>query len=466
MAKFAFILLLALCALFAVCSARPIIFVAQELGSNLANVTNGWSGITMVLSTLTKGRLNHRLRFYGTDNINDTLSKAWLTFTNGTIIANLNVSTNASSHYINGDIRVNETIYFYLLNDQLGVVVASKKFPKGAIAGTLHAKPNTAVTFLNGAQVVPTPVSSNALGLGFTYLADPSPLPLDLVTQTNLVLNNASFTSRVLYFHVTNATTITFNAPANFTQTAPVLATLTNDARFSAFLNGFQPVTSDFYSQQFELAYLQVNSQANPNGAIRGQLYPTTSRTRRQPPYAVETIEGNTDAQNGLNTLRFSNQQGKENNPGSYVSLQATQASNGTGNYTYQGFFKFNAPASRRNFDGIRGYTVDLNLRQFGNPSPWQFDFFDASTGIHVPFATFASPGLWTNGFADYFNSDASTFPNNRGQLIIRVTVNSASPTSLFIDLFGLRSYVSDSDTNLIVKPIILNAQLLPSKSS
>jgi hypothetical protein len=464
MSKGFFILLLALCALLAVCYARPLILVAEELDTNLPNTTNGWSGIAMAFATITKGRLNHRVRVYGTDNINDTLSAAWLAYANGTVIVNIRISSNVNNHYILGDVRVNQTVYSAMLNGDILVVVASKSFPKGAIGGIFYARPNTAVTALDGTQVVPTPSGSTSLGLGYTQVLQPAAgVPLDLIAQTNAVFTDVTFKSRVLY-NITDVTTATFNGPANSTSVGPVLVTLTNEPRYASSIVDFQPVTNDFYSPLYGLAYLQVDSTTFPAGDIRGQLYPTLGRTRRAIPNIVNTIFGDTSAPNGLATLRYANQQDNENNPGSFISLTPVLDST-TGNYTYQAFFKFPAAASRRNFNNIRGFTLELNVRQFGDAT-WNFDYYDATTGIHIPTATFSTPGLWTPGFANYYHPDASTFANIRAQLVVRVTLNSATTSTLWIDLFAVRSFEPTSSTNIVIKPFILETQLLPSTDS
>jgi len=107
----------------------------------------------------------------------------------------------------------------------------------------------------------------------------------------------------------------------------------------------------------------------------------------------------------------------------------------------------------------VRGLSIELNLRLFGSGT-WSFDWFDSETGGNVNAATFSTPGNWTAGFADYFAIDASTFANNRRQLVVRVSFNAATASTLWIDLFGIRSYQPTALSNQILKPF---AQLIDS---
>jgi len=278
MSKGIFIVLLVLCALLAICSARPIMFLAEELDTNLVNTTNGWSGIAMAWVTLSKGNSNHRIRVFGNDNINDTLTNAWLTFTNGTIVANLKISTNKADHYIVGDLRINATIWSYLNQEKLVVIVASSKFPKGAIGGLLQCRPSMGVAFLTGSSVVGSTSNSTTIGLAFSWIystAFASGLPTDLIQQDNAVVSGLRFKARAIY-NATGVTSATFNAPANITSVAPALVNLTNGNDVS-FITNFSPVTQTFFAANLFQAYVQINTAVRPNGDVRGQMIPTLS---------------------------------------------------------------------------------------------------------------------------------------------------------------------------------------------
>jgi hypothetical protein len=461
MSKGIFVVLLVLCALLAIASARPIMFLAEELDTNLVNITNGWSGIAMAWVTLSKGNSNHRVRVFGNDNINDTLTNAWLTFANGTIVANLKISTNKADHYIVGDLRINATIWSYLNQEKLVVIVASSKFPKGAIGGLLQCRPSMAVAFLTGGAVVGTASNSTTIGLAFSWIystAFATGLPQDLIQQDNAVVAGLRFKSRAIY-NATGVTSATFNAPANTTSVAPALVNLTNGADVS-FVAAFTPVTTTFFAANQYQAYVQVNTAVRPNGDVRGQLIPTLGLTRRAIPYSVQSVTGSFSAPNGLETLRHPNMQGVQKNFGSFVSCVAQQTTPGT-NFTFEALFKFPASTTRRNFNLVRGLSIELNLRLFGSGT-WSFDWFDSETGGNVNAATFSTPGNWTAGFADYFAVDASTFANNRRQLVVRVTFNAATSSTLWIDLFGIRAYQPDALSNQILKPFAQIIDILP----
>jgi hypothetical protein len=460
MSKAIFVVLLVLSVLIALvsyCSARPIIYTAIMSDTRLSNVTNGYRANAIGLVTITKGRLNHRLRVYGVHNIlNDTITAAWLVYTNQTKVAEIGFAPPDSRlRYVRGDVRLNVTVYGHLLSHTLGLTIYTERFPDGATFGVFHARPNTGVAGMDGSSVVP-PASNDYSGLGYAYIANPDNVPLDLIQQTNLLLSNATFDAQIIH-NVTNATSASYNT-ANTTATGPVLANIPLGAEGSAWVEGFQPVTGEFYGQQILLSYLQVDSSLFPAGAIRGQVLPTLGRTRRAIPEKIDTIFGVTNVPGSLNTLRWANQQGTERNDASFISLVTTQVG-GAGNFTYQGFFHFEARASRRNFDIIRGLTLELNVRQFG-AGTWNFDYFDASTGAHVPTATFSTPGNWTIGIADYFQHDASSLNTLRKQLVLRITATGLTSSTLWIDLFGIRSYEPTATANIIVRDFILQTSL------
>jgi len=209
-------------------------------------------------------------------------------------------------------------------------------------------------------------------------------------------------------------------------------------------------------------AYYQLDTNVYPNGNLRGQLIPILSLTRRAIPVSIETKNGTTSAPNGLATLRHANQQGKETNFGSFVQLHATQI-NSTGNFTYLALFTFQSATARRNFDLVRGLSLEVNFRTFGS-AVWQVSFFDSSTGGYVTGATLSNATLWTAGFIDQYSPFVSSWTNSRRQLIVRITTDSLSSSTLELDLFGLRSYVPSSFANGNFRGAIKETLLFPSK--
>jgi len=246
--------------------------------------------------------------------------------------------------------------------------------------------------------------------------------------------------------NVTNATSVTFNGPANFTTNAGALATANLTGVFGDGLFSNAPVNDTFFQLDIGNTYYSVKGIQT----IRGQLFPLVVPSRRQIPYSINTVNGATIVPaGGLGTLRFANQQGSERNSNSFVSFNATK--NGGTNYTYEGLFYLKSATNRKNFDLVRGLTLELNVK-ISNTATWFFEWFDSTLGEFIPAGTISTAATWTPAFIDNFNFAVSQYANNRHQLILRLSVNSATPTAIFVDLFGVRSWTPNAFTNQNLK--------------
>jgi len=434
--------LVALWAFIAVAYARPMIFFADQtdapLGLNLGNY-----GVAMAFTTTRKGQNAHRVRIIGVNHIAETLTGAWLQYKNGTIIDQLAFSFNPLERYFVGDVLLTQAAWNAFLSEQVYATVASTSHQNGTITGFFRCRPNSAIALLDSAQVVGgTP--NNDVGFAWAEIfnsALPSSLPADVFAQDTLISTSYSFFGRVVH-NVTSTTSVTFNAPANFTSVAGALATANLTGFFNDGLFLGDAVNDTFFQMDIGNAYYQVNG----NAVIRGQLFPLLVPSRRQIPYNIQTVNGATIVPAaGLGTLRFANQQGTERNPNSFVTLNATK--NGGTNYTYEGLIFIKSATNRRNFDLVRGLTLEMNIK-ISNSATWFFEWFDSTLGEFIPAGTVFNTTLWSPAFIDNFNFAVSQYANNRHQLIIRVSVNSANPTSIFLDLFGVRSWTPNSFTN------------------
>jgi len=352
------------------------------------------------------------------------------------------VNINPLDRYFLGDVRVGFEAFDALLNEQLYVVVASSNHKTGAIKGWFRARPHQGVAILSAASVVGGS-SSFAVGVGWGSIevASIHSLPQDVLAQDASIDANSAFYGRVLH-NSTNTSSVTFNAPATETQTAPVLATATlsgiyGDARFANIT-----VDADFYSIDEAQSYFLVTA---PAGNIRGQLYPLLVPSHRKIPLSVDTVAGATALPGaGLSTLRYANQEGSERNSNSYITFNAQ--ANPT-NFTYIGVVYFNAATNKKNFELVRALTVEMNGRISGTGT-WLFEFFDSTTGEFVPAATWSSAATWTPAYIDNWAYDVSNYADSRNRLVMRVSVNSVSATSLSLDLFGVRSWTPYAGSN------------------
>jgi len=443
------LLLVALWALVALSSARPLMFFADQT-DGAVGLSNGWAGIVFAWTTLLKGQLNHRVRFFGYNHINETLTDAWIQYKNGTIIEHLAVATSSSQKYILGDYRMNATVWDLLTHEELYVTVASTSHKTGSISGYFRCRPYQGVAALDSAQVIGSTSNATALGLGWASL-DVSTifaLPQDILAQDVSIEANTKFNGRVVHDD-NGATAVTFNGPANETETASALATATlygtlNDGKFTNVT-----VDADFYSISTGNTYFQVSGTS---GAIRGQIYPIVSPTQRSIPYFADTVNGNTVLPvGGFSTLRYANQQGSERNPHSFVSLVST--ANPT-NFTYLGVFYLKSATNKKNFDLVRALTFEMNAKISGTGT-WLFEVFDSTTGEFLPVGTLTTADLWTPAYIESWSFDTSSYANTRHQLVVRISVNSAAQSTLYLDLFGIRSWTPSTFANQALKSTI-----------
>jgi len=453
------LILFALMAFVAVANARPLMFFADQTDASF-NISNGWSGIALAFATYKKGQDYHRLRIFGTNHINETLTDAWIQYENGTIIEHLAVSTSSSvtNRYFLGDVRVGFDAFEALLNEELYAVVASTNHKNGAIKGWFRARPHQGIAVLSAAGVIGGS-NSSAVGVGWGSIevATIHSLPQDVLAQDTSIDANSAFYGRVLH-NSTNTSAVTFNAPADESTTAAALATAAlsgkyGDARFANLT-----VDADFYSIDEGQAYFEV---AATSGAIRGQLYPVLVPSQRKIPFSVQTVAGATVLPGaGLSTLRYANQEGNERNPNSYITFQA-QAN--PVNFTYIGVVYFPAATNKKNFELARALTVEMNGRISGTGT-WLFEFFDSTSGEFVPAATWSTAATWTPAYIDNWAYDVQNYADSRQRLVMRVSVNSATTTSLSLDLFGVRTWTPWGNSNEVFKSTVKFVSTFPGK--
>jgi hypothetical protein len=304
--------------------------------------------------------------------------------------------------------------------------------------------------------------SSFAVGIGWGEIAVGSinSLPQDVLDQDAAIASSSFFNGRVLH-NSTDTIDVTLYGPANTTSNGPAIA---NATLYGPYLDGKftnVTVTDDFYAIDSGNLYYAVHTNATGSGTIRGQLYPILSPTRRSIPTRVDTVNGNTQVPTGgFHTLRYANQQGLERNSNSYVALVST--ANPT-NFTYLGVFYMRSATNKRNFDLVRALSVEMNLRVVGTGT-WLFEFFDSTTGEFIPAATVTTADNWTPAYIDNWAFETSDFANNRHQLIMRISVNSAVQSTLQLDLFGVRSWTPSSFSNQFLKPFVKILDSYPGK--
>lgn len=446
------LLLVALMALVAFSSARPLMFYADQTDAPLG-LAFAWAGVTFAYTTTMKGTNPHRVRFFGVAHVNETLTDAWIGDKNGTIIQHLAVSTNSSNPYILADYRMNDSVWSLMTHEELWVTIATANHPNGSVTGYFRCRPYQGISFLDAFQVVGANSTSNAAGLGWASIDIPTifSLPQDILSQDLSIETSASFSGRVIH-GADNATAIGFFGPANASETGALLATAslynapTNDGRWSNVT-----ITPDFLDIAYDLTYFQVTALA---GDIRGQVYALLTPSRRQIPYAVDTVNGVTTVPAaGFSTLRYANQEGNEHNSNSYVTCMATANPN---NFTYLAVYTFKSATNKKNRDLDRAITVEMNALITGTGT-WLFEIFDATLGEFLPMGTLSDSDTssWTPAFIDNFSFDTPQYANNRTQMIIRVSVDSGVDTSLLLDLFGIRSWTPSSTTNQGVRFIV-----------
>jgi len=425
---------------FAIVSASPFIYVADQTGATLGN-SNSWYGFVFAYIVAHKGTPKYRVRIYGENNINDTVTRAYVqTAGNATnpaqIVVSLNTSIGRSNlNYIVGDVFINSTIWQYWKYHQLFVSVASAQFPNGSISGRLTSRPFQAITLMSPRSVVGANVSSLATGIGGIAMASVNEilgtLPTDLIQQDITYLSTLITAGRIIH-NVSNATSATWNGPAGTNGTAVALNTFSTVGG-SFFLNGTAGnITEAFWLSQ-GITYLSVQSSSFPGGEIRGQLIPTTQARRKQIPVSITNIYGTSSG--SFATLRHANQAGFANHPGSYIRL--TPGNVGGSTFQYQGIFNIRTRITKQNTDGVRGFVMEANLR--GQGQTYLFEILNANNGTYLTLGTFNGTISWTPVFSTHFYYDAANYIDARGYM--RIRVSSVGPRVLLVDQLSLRIY-------------------------
>lgn len=382
--------------------------------------------------------------FFGGVTINETLVDAWINYKNGTIIQHLAVTTNSSNPYFLADYRMNETVWDLLTHEELYVTVASTSHETGSITGYFRCRPYQGISYISAAgELTSSSNPHDAIGWASLEVSTIFSLPQDILEQDTSIEANTRFNGRIVCTDNT-VTSFTFNGPANESESALALTSVTPTTNTLTSTGKFTNVTidADFYSIATGQTYFQGIST---KGNIRGQIYALLTPTRRSIPYSVDTVNGNTVVPTaGFRTLRYANQQGSERNPNSYVSL--VSSANPT-NFTYLAVFYLKAATNKKNFDLVRAITVEMNARIVGTGT-WLFEVFDSTSGEFLPIGTLTTADTWTPAYIDSWSFDTSDYANTRQQLVLRVSVNSAVQSTLNLDLFGVRSWVPSSNTN------------------
>jgi hypothetical protein len=449
------ILLISLWALIAFANARPIMFFADQTDAPLG-LSLGYSGIAYAWTTVKKGQSNYRIRFFGTNHIAEDLEDAWIGYQNGTIISHLAVSTDDASRYVLGDLRVNFTVLDALISEQLYITVASKGHSDGTITGYFRCRPHSGIAVLDATQEIPATSTSQGVGLGWAAITISTihALPADIVDQVASIDANSLFYGRVLHNN-TNTSSVTFNAPANSSVTAAALTSANLTGVYSDAHFGGVAVDPDYYSIDTYESYFEVNS-ATANNNIRGNIYPLLTPSRRRIPYLVDTVSGNTIYPGaGLGTLKWANQQGSEQNANSFISLRSVDIS-GSGTFAYIGVFTFHAATNKKNYELVRALTVELNAKIAGTGT-WVFEFFDATTATFIPVGTLSdvSASGWTATYIDNWDFGVSNYANTRNELSMRVSVSTTVQSTLYLDLFAIRSWVPGAGSNQALKSTV-----------
>jgi len=442
------LLLVAIFAFVAFANARPLMFFADQTDGPLG-LSLGWSGIAYAWTTIKKGQGYYRVRFFGTNHINETLTDAWINFQNGTIIDHLAVNTNDVDRYFLGDLRLNVTVFTALVQEELYITVATDDLPDGVTTGYFRCRPHSGIASITADSVIGGS-TSEGVGLGWAEITTSTihALPTDILDQMDSIAANSHFNGRVLH-NCTGTTAVTFNAPANASQTASALATGTLAGLFDDGKFANVTIDGNFYFIDYGQSYYEVQGS---EGNIRGQIYPLLTPTRRAIPYKVDTVAGTTrEPGAGFASLRYANQEGNDRNSNSYMSLTASPTS---GNFTYIGVMYLEAATNKKNQELVRAFTLELNAKILGTGT-WVFEFFDSTNGEFVPIGTLTDAVNWTPAFVDDYDFAVSDFANVRSQLVMRVSVNSEFSTSLLLDLFGLRSWVPSSNSNQVLKSIV-----------
>jgi len=303
------------------------------------------------------------------------------------------------------------------------------------IRGNFVSRPHMGVAFLTSSQVVGTTSNSSAVGMGGVYGYYPalfSALPADLAKQDLVITSSIGFYGRIIQ-NVTNSTAASLNGPATTTQNGGFLLNFTAvGASWFFNLTTTQAVPINPFFVDAGTTYLTVASTKFPGGEIRGQVLPIMGSRHRKIPSSVVNIFGTTSGT--LSTLRRASQtKSFANHKASYVICAPDPSTN-----LFQAIFNYRSNLNKRNVDGIKGYTFEMNLR--GQNQLYTFEFYNSLTASWTTIGTFNGTISWTPLFAAYYGWDSANYVNSHGYMQVRVS-SSGGVGKLLVDLMSVRVF-------------------------
>jgi len=327
--------------------------------------------------------------------------------------------------------------YTLLSQDTCYVIIATSNFPTGAVAGYFYQRVGTNVAFMSGANVVPGQNTSNSntgLALVNVYPNFTTAIPTDLVAQDLRYLAALQLEARVV--HTVPAATGAGIYEGGISTVGPNLAQLVQ-GYYSYYITGASVASTNVGADLlFGFAYTQVNSAANPNGDIRGQLIPCVSPRRREVPATFVSTLGSYTGQ--LASTFRATQYGSDNNPNSYIKLNADPTTK-----NFDSYFQYQLPIQKGNIRNIRQLTLNINGK--GSGSTWTFYFYNYVTKVWDQGFTY-SPTSWTLGFYIIFDAYVANYVSATDVVGVRVTAT--APTGpLYIDQLTIRPWAPDTQS-------------------
>jgi hypothetical protein len=353
------------------------------------------------------------------------------------------------------DKRISYNLGANINTEKIAVNIYTKEVgaSRPAISGVIVNNRTTFLTYLRADQEVTTP-SGTAKNDGF---ASAIAWTNDAVNYFVSIVVNHDLDQKVSAIHL--------HAPAaSNTNNNPVItfpSLLTNAAKVINF-----PINASvYYWMTNHLSYVNIHTTKNVNGALRGQLIPTTTPRIKTPTFpnkatvtsGAETTTSLPDGSTIIGDVGFNLRSGGAKNlTGNATDSRVAEFRYNGSSKSFDNDFRFALPVTIKNRYSLRSAAVVFTAAsEVSDSGKFALGLLDLNDIAVVNFATI--PGTGRRNFTTYqINIDADQFPRylGPGGLFVNVKGTGLTGAGLFVDRFYVSFSVVNAYANNILKSI------------